>query len=376
MEALPASKFVHSCKLLQALPFNVFFRATSPVISIAWTDNLIPGTGSLIAAAILTAAMPSFIYIARIRSLSEELAQSLRSAGCHVESFKPGDITEDECLLAMTSEALAGSLHPEGDGAEIDTKAGGVPATPKTNAQLGSQSAIWNSIKAAASKDSHPNVEPVMPVGGPATSNAPAASNAIEHGFTPTEVGRRALANAQAKSRAEVARIEPSPEPSHIMAAPSAEASRDSEKHRHRIKIKEQCFRIMRNPLSTVVALLVFAVVYRGVVPSTTSAGSVRKANDYTQSNPDSTDSLLRVSGSPEPTAHRLTRARTAASAEAPQAAERVRRFSDDGFVAPDFTNRLAAPIVRPTQSGATAQHNPELKPSPSDAKRKRIVVD
>lgn len=318
--------------------------------------------------------MPSFIYIARIRSLSEELAQSLRSAGCHVESFKPGDITEDECLLAMTSEAIGGSLHPEGDGAEIDPKVGGVPATGKTNAQLGSHSAIWNSIKTAASKESHPNVEPVMPVGGPAVSNAPAASNAIEHGFTPTEVGRRALANAQAKSRAEVARIEPSPEPSQIMAVSSAEASRDSGKHRHRIK--EQCFRVMRNPLSTVVALLVFAVVYRGVVPSTTSAGSVRKANDYTQSNPDSTDSLLRVSGSPEPTAHRLTRARTAASAEAPQAGERVRRFSDDGFVAPDFTNRLAAPLVRPAQSGATAQHNPELKPSPSDAKRKRIVVD
>jgi hypothetical protein len=311
--------------------------------------------------------MPSFIYIARIRSLSEELAQSLRSAGCHVESFKPGDITEDECLLAMTSEALGGSLHPEGDGPEIDTKVGGVLATAKTNAQLGSQSAIWNSIKTAASKESHPNIEVAMPVG-------PAASTAIEHGFTPTEVGRRALANAQAKSRAEVARIEPSPEPSQITVVSSAEASRDSGKHRRRIK--EQCFRVMRNPLSTVVALLVFAVVYRGVVPSTTNAGSVRKANDYTQSNPDSTDSLLRVSGSPERTVHRLNRARTASSAEAPQAAERVRRFSDDGFVAPDFTNRLIAPIVRPTQTGATAQHNPELKPSPNDAKRKRIVVD
>ena len=54
--------------------------------------------------------MPSLIYIARIRSLSEELTQSLRSAGCHVESFKPGDITQDECLLAMTPEAAEAAV--------------------------------------------------------------------------------------------------------------------------------------------------------------------------------------------------------------------------------------------------------------------------
>ena len=43
--------------------------------------------------------MPSLVYIARITRSSEELAQGLQSAGLHVKSFAPGEITGDECLL-------------------------------------------------------------------------------------------------------------------------------------------------------------------------------------------------------------------------------------------------------------------------------------
>ena len=50
--------------------------------------------------------MPSLIYIARIKRSSDELIQGLQAAGFHVESFKPGEITADECLLVMTSEAV------------------------------------------------------------------------------------------------------------------------------------------------------------------------------------------------------------------------------------------------------------------------------
>jgi hypothetical protein len=305
--------------------------------------------------------MPSLIYIARIRSLSEELAQSLRSAGCHVESFKPGDITEDECLLAMTSEALGATLNPEGDRAETDQKLASIPPAPKMNGQLGSQAAIWNSIKTAVIKESHANVEQAAP-------DAPAVEpEAMEPGFTPTEVGRRALSNAKGKSSGEIAWIEPS----QTMPVSSAEIPRDPRKSRP--TIREQCYRVFRNPLSTVVALLVFAVVYRGVIlPSTTSARMVRKTNDYTRSDPNSTNSLLRVSASPRRTSHRLTSPLILSSAEPPQAAERVRRhLSDDNFVAQDFTNHL----MSPAPSGATRQ-NPELKSSRSAAKPKRIVVD
>jgi hypothetical protein len=50
--------------------------------------------------------MPSLVYIAQIPRSSEELAQGLQSAGLHVKSFAPGEITKDECLLVMTSDAV------------------------------------------------------------------------------------------------------------------------------------------------------------------------------------------------------------------------------------------------------------------------------
>ena len=76
--------------------------------------------------------MPSFIYIARIRSLTDELAQSLRSAGCHVESFKPGQVTQDECLLAMTPEAADGALHANGTGTKKGFRCDGCASASAT----------------------------------------------------------------------------------------------------------------------------------------------------------------------------------------------------------------------------------------------------
>ncbi len=263
-------------------------------------------------------------------------------------------------MLAMTSEAL----HPEGDRAETGRKFAGIPPTPEMTGQLGSQTAIWNSIKTAAAKESQANCEQVAPAARAVEPEA-IEPEAMEPGFTPTEVGRRAILNAQAKSSGEIARIEPS----QIVAVPSAEAPRDSRKSRP--AIKEQCYRVFRNPLSTVVALLVFAVVYRGVLPLTTSAGAGSKVIDYRRSDPDSTNSFLTVSTSPGRTVHRSNPSRILSPAE-PQAVERARRhLSDDDSVAQDFTNHLASPA----QSSATRQ-NPELKPSQGTAKKKRIVVD
>jgi hypothetical protein len=304
--------------------------------------------------------MPSLIYIARIKSLSEELATSLRSAGCHVKSFKPGDITQDECLLAMTSEAVGATPDPQGDRAETGRTLAGTPAADM-NEQLGSQAATWNRIKTAVTKESQAKREQVAAV---ASTEQP---EAIELGFTPTEVGRRTVSKAQYRASGEIARIEPP----RIIAVSSAEESRTPKNIR---PTKERFYQVFRNPLSTVVALLLFSVVYRGLIlPSTKGVTIPREANYDTRSDSDSANSLLNVSASPGRTAHRSTPPLTLSSAEPPpQAVDRVQRhLSHDDYVAEDFTNRFALHA----EGGAT-QQNPGLKHPQSGSIRKRIVVD
>ncbi len=133
--------------------------------------------------------MPSLIYIARISSFSEELAKTLRSAGCHVKSFKPGDITDDECLLAMTSEAVASAFCPDGQKVEPETPAAATLAGPDLNAQLGSQAAVWNSIKKAVATESQANRQLVAPV---ASAEEPKADHRRKPYSGRTADGRKA----------------------------------------------------------------------------------------------------------------------------------------------------------------------------------------
>ena len=55
--------------------------------------------------------MPSLVYITRIHPPSVEAARVLESSGFHVKSFDPGEITADECVLVMTSEAVLAGLQ-------------------------------------------------------------------------------------------------------------------------------------------------------------------------------------------------------------------------------------------------------------------------
>jgi hypothetical protein len=305
--------------------------------------------------------MPSLIYIARIKTLSEELATSLRSAGCHVKSFKPGDITQDECLLVMTSEAVGATPDPQGDRAETDRTLAGTPAVLDMNEQLGSQATTWNRIKTAVTKQSQAKREQVATV---ASTEQP---EAIELGFTPTEVGRRTVSKAHYRASGEIARIEPS----RIIGVSSAEVSRTP---KNICPTKGRFCRVFRNPLSTVVAVLLCSVVYRGLIlPSTKGVTMPREANYDTRSNSDSANSVLNVSASPGRTAHRSTRPLTLSSTEPPpQAVDRVQgHLSHDDYVAEDFTNRFALHA-----QGGTTQQNPELKHPQSGSIRKRIVVD
>jgi hypothetical protein len=142
--------------------------------------------------------MASLIYIARIKNLHEELAKSLRSAGCHVKSFKPGDITQDECLLAMTAEAVGAALHlPEGDAAQVGRTFAGTPAAPDMNEHLGSQAAVWSCIKTAVTKESQAKGEP--------SAESSEQPEGIELGFPHPAVGRPA-STAQSRASGEIAR--------------------------------------------------------------------------------------------------------------------------------------------------------------------------
>jgi hypothetical protein len=273
--------------------------------------------------------MPSLVYIARIGSLSEELAQNLRSAGCHVESFKPGAITRDECLLAMTPEAADAALHPERLRAEPSREHGGIPFAPDTNQQLGPEADVWNCLKALVAKEFGANREPV-----------PQAAPAVETQTMAAEAGRRAVPSRQERASERIARIEPSP----IVAVSSSEASR----HMKKISpVIQQCYRVFHSPLSTVVAVLVFAVLYRALVPPSATGSSGR-------------------------TGHRSTPVLTVSAEPSRRTVQRWQRHLYlESFVAEDFTNHFD-----PHPRSDATQNNSELRHPQRDSTRKRIVVD
>jgi hypothetical protein len=141
--------------------------------------------------------MPSLIYIARIIRSSEELAKGLESAGLHVKSFAPGEITADECLLVMTSEAVFANLRPEnvtpraGHTAETSQEAEGVPPPSSINAHVESQAGLWNRLKTAAAKESAASSEQ-------ASSLASKTEGETESlGFIPSEIRLQTLASPQ-----------------------------------------------------------------------------------------------------------------------------------------------------------------------------------
>jgi hypothetical protein len=269
--------------------------------------------------------MPSLIYIARIRSVSEELARSLRSAGCQVELFKPGDITQDECLLAMTPEA---AVHPRRVMSETGRNHAGTPA-PGISQQRRPDAAVWDCLKAAVAKELRVSRESVRP----ATSTA--GTEAKESGFVVAEAGRRDLLSGQGKVNKPMAPTEPPP----ITAASSSEAPHD-QKINGQLAL-EKCRRVFRSPLSTVVAVLAFAVVYRGLPSMTASPGRASSA--------------LAVSAEPSR-----------------RGVERMQKqVSLDGFVAEDYTNHPALHAPRDV-----TQRNIDLRHLPRVSTPKRVVVD
>jgi hypothetical protein len=101
--------------------------------------------------------MSSLIYVARVTPLPSALLQHLQSEGFHVQSFGPGQITTDDCVMVITPEALPaglGPVHPAAAASAIVPAAENVPALPGLMPHLGSQPTVWNSVKEFAVQES------------------------------------------------------------------------------------------------------------------------------------------------------------------------------------------------------------------------------
>ncbi len=150
--------------------------------------------------------MPSLIYITRIRPLSAELAQALESSGSHVKSFGPGEITADECILVMTSEAVLAGLRVPGlapGHARVGAQSPqyqAIPPLPDLQRHLGTEAAVWNSIKAAELGESA--VGKTAAGSGPGPSVPAVVRADDELGFVPSQAGLRGLTSAQHEASA------------------------------------------------------------------------------------------------------------------------------------------------------------------------------
>jgi len=287
--------------------------------------------------------MPSLIYIARVTHSSEELARRLKAAGFQVRSFGPGEITADECLLVMTSEAVLGGLHAansEPTSAGHDTTGTELESTlgrlPDMSSRLGSQTAFRDSLKIVAAHKS------ITAESTKLRARAAVASTATGESVNPDP--------------SKVASISPANGSPPAAATPSSENSAlDGER-----PMKRLIHNLFWGPALLLGALLILAIgllLTPTLNPSTDPFSAAQ-----TLSGPlSASGAQASKSASPRP------------SADASKALDGRRRHpSDYDFVAEDFTNHFA---IR-TPVGAALQ-NPELKRHAQGAvQQKRIVVD
>jgi len=310
--------------------------------------------------------MPSFVYVARVAQLSEKQAEDLRSAGFHVKAFGPGEITADDCLMVMTSEALL--AHPyqtdSGTGAGGTAESGEkchIPSIPEMpvpdmHEQLGSQAAIWHIIKtradesAASREQSSPGKFATEP-------------EAADLGLIPTAVGMRALSALRPESEAASG-----PLPTGKDAPPGNAGKRHFSPpfmlgpDYGRIHSADAQAHQPWRPMATVATLLICAIVLL-----THRAATLPLTNESGRGDSDSANSVQIGSSHP---AIRLS-SLTLSSTEASRASAGVRRHPlDYDFVAEDFTNHFDTHgHNRATLQAPELKHNGE-----SSTERKRVV--
>lgn len=317
--------------------------------------------------------MPSLVYITRIRPPSPELAQALESSGFHVKCFGPGEITADECVLVMTSEAVQAGL-PVAELAAIS----GIGTTPAAESQgktqlhdiqqhLGAEAAIWNCLKAAGLGE--PAVRASARISG---SHAPTADNL---GFIASQAGLRVLAASQKAAASPSLPLtqhgvaasdhnSPAPSvPAHSVVMPvrateaAAARSPNGGRFREIYTLGAQRYKRFWRPEALAVALLILAIiVLAGRAAMLRSTADVAAAGG---SNPSD-----RAASEPAGLLHPATALRTQptrdqdVSVESPKLpAEGERHISDDDFVAEDYTThfdlngRRASPVRHGTRS-------------------------
>jgi hypothetical protein len=328
--------------------------------------------------------MPSLVYIAQITRSSEELAQGLQSAGLHVKSFAPGEITGDECLLVMTSEAVLAQRSADaapGAGRKADTsqEVESAPPPSNMNAHLGSQTAICDKVKPAAAKESAASREQASSIAskielefeslGFIPSNIRLQTFASSPGSEPLQPLPAAVAGLSAKT---CSPSNPPPplltdhrsrvSPAHTSAASCGRAARRDE-GRRRLSVPR--YRLLWQTVAIATSMLLFAAIR----PSTTDAtiGGTDQSTRFAADSEEPTQSASRRQ--PVTTSRRSKSPVVPSSTGAMKTARERRHQTDQGFVAEDFTNHFD----RPAGSVATLQSSE--RNARASAKPKRTVV-
>lgn len=327
--------------------------------------------------------MPSLVYIARITRSSEELAQGLQSAGLHVKSFAPGEITGDECLLVMTPEAVranqrsADSASRAGHKADTSQEVESAPPPSNMNAHLGSQTAICDRAKAAAANES-------------AAEQASSFASKIEVeteglGFIPSNIRLQTLASSPGSEP-----LLPLPAPlaglSVKTGSPSYPPPALPTDHRSRVSPAQPSAascgkaawpdegrRLLSVPryslLWQTVAIATSMLLFAAIRPSTIDV-TTRDTDRSMRFAADSEEPTQSASGRQSATTSRASKLPvTPPSTGAMKTAGEQRYQTNHGFVAEDFTNHFDP------QAHSIATLQSSERNAPASVKPKRIVV-
>ena len=303
----------------------------------------------------------------------------MEASGVHVKSFGPGEITADECVLVMTSEAVLAGLRLsaleslKGTAGTKGTESRDTPPLDAIPKHLGADAAIWNVIKAGGVKESSAVESKAAPEQRRSVSAVvPPPGNL---GFVASQAGVRALTASQlsqapgngSSGSGNNAAALGLPVPSERKAiGRRGQAAAFPSKQNHLSKgsrpANERTKRLWQ-PVAMVAALSIFAVVLLAGRPSILSSpdvAAVGNRNPGARSDPGAASVIDRGS---------KARSSTRVSNLAP---EGQRHISDYDFVAEDYTTHFDL-RARP---GAAAQA-PDLRHgAPNRPVRKRVVVD
>jgi hypothetical protein len=329
--------------------------------------------------------MPSLVYIARITRSSEELAQGLQSAGLHVKSFAPGEITGDECLLVMTSEAVlanqrsADAAPRAGHKADTSQEVESAPPPSNLNAHLGSQTAICDKVKAAAAKESAASREQSSSIAskieleaeslGFIPSNIRLQTLASSPGSGPLQSLPAPLAGLSAKAGSPSSPPPPLPtdyrsraSPAQTSAASCGKAARPDEGRR---LLSVPRYSLLWQTVAIATSMLLFAAIR----PSTTDA-TIRGTDQSTRFAAHSEETTQSASGRQSGTTSRTSKSPAAPSSTRAMKTAGERQYqTDNGFVADDFTNHFDP------QAHSIATLQSSERNARDSVKPKRIVV-